>query len=83
MSYIQVINGVKMDRGLIQFAEQYWRTHQDYSRIVPDLMNQVMDGRRITLTELATLKHISSVIMHNVPEVVTFNAMLESVINAK
>jgi len=83
MSYYQVINGVKMDRGLLHFAEQYWRTHQDYSRIVPDLMNHVMDGRCITLTELRTLKHISTVIMRDVPEVVTFNAMLESVNIAK
>ena len=84
MAYYTEIDGVKMDKILLDYAESYGtENNDDYSRVVPDLMNQLMDGRGITQIELSTVQYISRTIMPTVTEVDTFVRMLKSISGVK
>lgn len=56
MSYYVTIDGIKMDKSLVELAEK-WEGYPDYV-VIPMFLHAIKDGGRITPTEKITMDYV-------------------------
>ena len=79
MSYYATIDGVRMDKALLELSEK-WKGYPDYV-VIPLLVDALKDGGKITPTEKNTMQHICTTHFNKSPIFISVCQILEMAVD--